>query len=141
MKEKLKTIALETPLEKDFEIIEIIEDKKGCYSIYIESLQGITIDDCAVVSRFIFSQLPEDTNIELTVSSAGIDKPLRAPIQFIKNKGKKVEVKTTDGRKLIGILKGYEPDHLCLVQEAKRKEQIEIILENKIIKQVKVKLF
>jgi len=128
-------------LNKDFEIIEIVEEKKGCYSIYIESLQGITIDDCAAVSRFIFAQLPEDTNIELTVSSAGIDKPLRAPIQFIKNKGKKVEVKTTDGRKLIGILNGYESDHICLVQEGKRKEQKEIVLENNIIKQVKIKLF
>lgn len=141
MKEKLEVIASRAPLNKNFEVIEIIEDKKDCYTIYLESLEGITIDDCATVSQFIFSQLPEDTNIELTVSSAGIDKPLRSPIQFVKNKGKRVEVKTIDGRKFIGILNDYNSNYLYLIQKIKGKEQKEIVLEKNIIKQVKIKLF
>lgn len=141
MKEKLLKIASETPLKKAFEIIEIAESKGNSYTIYIESLEGILIDDCATMSKYIFNQLPEDTNIELTVSSAGIDKPLRAPIQFQKNIGKKVEVKTTDGKKHIGTLMSYKTENLTLQLEGKNKTKKEIIIEQNIIKQVKVKLF
>ncbi|NSW44961.1 MAG: hypothetical protein HPY79_03945 [Bacteroidales bacterium] len=141
MKEKLFDIASKTPLNKNFEIIEITESRGNSYCIYIESLEGITIDDCALMSRFVFEQLSEEINIELTVSSAGIDKPLRAPIQFIKNIGHKVEIKTTDGKKIIGTLKSYTPEQTVIELEGKKNTTKELILENNLIKQVKVKLF
>jgi len=141
MKEKLLKIASEAPLKKKFEIIEITESKGNGYTIYIESLEGILIDDCAAMSKYIFEQLPEDTNIELTVSSAGIDKPLRAPIQFQKNIGRKIEVKTTDGKKHIGTLTNYNKESLTLQIEGKNKTTKELVLDQNIIKQVKVKLF
>lgn len=141
MKEKLFKIALGAPLSKTFEIIEIVELKDNCYTIYIESLDGVSIDDCATMSKYIFEQLPEETNIELTVSSAGIDKPLRAPIQFIKNTGRKVEVKTKDGKKHIGTLVKYAEENITLHIESKNKTIKELVLEQNIIKQVKVKLF
>jgi len=141
MKEKLLNIAFKTPLKKSFEIIEITEAQGNSYCIYIESLEGITIDDCAFMSKYIFEQLPKDTNIELTVSSAGIDKPLRAPIQFIKNIGQKVEIKTSDGKKHTGILKNYTPEQITIELNENKKTTKELIIENNIIKQVKVKLF
>ncbi|MGQ9847950.1 MAG: ribosome maturation factor RimP [Bacteroidales bacterium] len=141
MKEKLIKIALGAPLKKTFEIIEVVESKDNSYTIYIESLDGISIDDCATMSRYIFEQLPQETNIELTVSSAGIDKPLRAPIQFLKNIGRKVEVKTNDGKKHTGTLVKYTKENITLHVESKNKTTKELILEQSIIKQVKVKLF
>lgn len=141
MKEKLLKIASEAPLKKTFEIIEIVESKDNSYTIYIESLEGILIDDCATMSKYIFEQLPQETNIELTVSSAGIDKPLRAPIQFLKNIGRKVEVKTNDGKKHIGTLVKYTTENIMLHMEGKNKTIKELILEQNNIKQVKVKLF
>lgn len=141
MKEKLLKIASEAPLKKTFEIIEIVESKDNSYTIYIESLEGILIDDCATMSKYIFEQLTEEINIELTVSSAGIDKPLRAPIQFLKNIGRKVEVKTNNGKKHIGTLVKYTSENITLHMEDKNKTIKELILEQNIIKQVKVKLF
>lgn len=141
MKEKLFKIASKAPLKKTFEVIEIVESKDKSYVIYIESLEGILIDDCVTMSKYILQKLPKETNIELTVSSAGIDKPLRSPIQFIKNKGQKVEVKTNDGKKHIGILLNYTKENITLLTESKNKTTKELILEHQIIKQVKVKLF
>lgn len=141
MKEKLLKIASEAPLKKTFEIIDIVESKNNSFTIYIESIEGIFIDDCAMMSKYISEQLPQETNIELTVSSAGIDKPLRAPIQFLKNIGRKVEVKTNDGKKHTGTLVKYTKENITLHMEGKNKTIKELILEQNIIKQVKVKLF
>ncbi len=140
MKEKIYQLALTAPLGKKFEIIELTETKELCFELYLESLEGITIDDCVKVSKHIMNNISEEENIELTVSSAGIDKPLRAPIQFIKNIGKKVEVKTNEGKKITGTLSEYSPEQIKLTTTQKKETQtINIPFQN--IKQVRIKIF
>jgi ribosome maturation factor RimP len=109
--------------------------------VFLESLEGITIADCALVSKFIFSQLPEDICIELTVSSAGIDKPLRSPIQFQRSIGKKVELETTDGIKMTGVLTAYSSENIVIVVTEKKKKETEYRFNINQIKQVNIKLF
>lgn len=139
-KEELLNIAQSTKLNKEFEIIEIVEHKENHFTIYIESLSGITIDDCTSVLKQILQKLPEETNVEITVSSAGIDKPLRAPIQFIKHIGKKVEVKTRDGKKYTGILHQYTPKSTTIIVENKNEKR-EVVMLNEFIQQVKIVIF
>ncbi|MCX7861584.1 MAG: hypothetical protein N2449_01150 [Bacteroidales bacterium] len=139
-KEELKQIALTANIGKAFEVIEITEHKEHHFTIFIESLEGITIDDCAAVLRHIIQQLPQPNTLELTVSSAGIDKPLRAPIQFLKHIGKKVEIKTRDGKKHIGTLHEYTPTKTTIIQETK-KEKIETVFLNEFIQSVKIIIF
>ncbi len=140
LKEKLIHIAQTANIGKDFEIIEVAEKNQQQVTIYIESLAGITIDDCTKVLKHILQYMPEASDLELTVSSAGIDKPLRAPIQFQKHIGKKVEVKTRDGKKHIGILQEYTPLSTTIVVENK-KEKREIVMLNEYIQQVKLVIF
>ncbi len=140
MKEKLYKIAAKASLNKTFEIIEITEEGNNMFTIYIESLEGITISDCTNLSKFILSNLPKDLNISLTVSSAGIDKPLRSPIQFFKNIGKKIEVKTKEGKKHVGFLQKYDDKGITITKEL-NNDTCKEIFNHEEVNQVKVKIF
>ena len=66
-------------------------------TLYIDSENGVTIDDCEKVSRAIDPILDENDPIEeayyLSVSSIGIDRPLKKDKDFERNMGKKLQVK------------------------------------------------
>lgn len=66
--------------------------------VYIDGMKGVGIDTCVEVSRFIESRLDREAeDFELTVSSAGLDQPLRVPAQYRKNAGQEVKVTTRGG--------------------------------------------
>lgn len=67
---------------------------------------GLTVDDCARLSRFIEGRLDRDKeDYELQVSSPGLEMPLLVPEQFVKNQGRSVEVTDADGNKSTGVLR------------------------------------
>ncbi len=90
--------------------------------IYIDKPGGITLDDCAAVSRQLTDVL--DVSLEdmgaynLEVSSPGPDRPLGRVEDFERFKGKKIKVQTSrplDGRKnFTGILAGYTNGQVTL---------------------------
>jgi ribosome maturation factor RimP len=80
--------------------------------------QGVTLDDCADLSRAVSGALDVEDPIigayDLEVSSPGLDRPLRTPEHFARFAGKKVRVKTygpiaeCGGLKtFVGQLEGY----------------------------------
>lgn len=86
--------------------------------VLIDRKQGVTLDDCTLVSRE-FGQLLDVENIiptsyRLEVSSPGLDRPLKKEADFITYTGKRVRIKTRDpvaGRRnfkgdLIGCAEG-----------------------------------
>lgn len=99
----------------EFELIDIEYVKEGPFKylrVYVDKPEGITVDDCADISRALNKKLDEDDFIKeqyfLEVSSPGIERPLKTESDFMKNKDKLVEVKfykPMDGKKAItGIL-------------------------------------
>jgi len=73
--------------------------------VFIDSLDGVTIEDCAKVSRIIESGLDrENEDFDLEVSSPGVDSPLKVFPQYIKNIGKDVAILKNDGIKIAGKL-------------------------------------
>lgn len=75
--------------------------------IIIDGDQGVTIDDCAELSRFLSKQFDErnyfgDDNYLLEVSTPGLDHPLKLKRQYYKNTGRNLKVvgkeKTNEGR-------------------------------------------
>lgn len=83
--------------------------------VFIDKEGGVTLDDCAQVSRE-FGQLldMEDiipTSYHLEVSSPGLDRPLKKEEDFIKYSGRKVRIKTKEQvsgrRNFKGALLGY----------------------------------
>ncbi|MGM9741120.1 MAG: ribosome assembly cofactor RimP [Candidatus Cryptobacteroides sp.] len=107
--------------------------KRGCFItevsvsvdndivIAIESEEGIVdMDDCVSISekfQEIFNRDEED--YALTVTSAGLDQPFRILKQYIKAIGSQVEVKTRDGRKLVGTLTAADEEAFTLAYDLK----------------------
>jgi len=65
--------------------------------LYIDKPGGVTIDDCELVSRTVDPILDEADPIEqqyyLSVSSLGLDRPLKKDADYQRNLGKRIEVK------------------------------------------------
>lgn len=74
--------------------------------IEIDCADGVWIEDCAELSRFLQEQLGDELgDYELEVGSAGLGQPFKVEQQYINHVGDQVEVLTSDGKKLTGTLK------------------------------------
>lgn len=84
---------------------------------------GVTIEECVSVSRNVEHNLDREAeDFELSVSSAGMDRPLRVPKQFVKNIGNEVRVVLNHGS-VEGELVSYDEDKI--VVQTSTKEKIE----------------
>ena len=108
-----------------FELWGIDHLSQGKHSrlvIYIDHDEGISVDDCADVSRQVSAVLdvedPVPGEYKLEVSSPGMDRPLFTLEQFARYAGHVVAVKLRlpfDGRrKFQGLLAGVESDEVLL---------------------------
>ncbi len=102
--------------------------------IEIDSMQGVSLDDCVELNRFIESKLDRETeDYDLEVSSAGLTEPFKVLKQYEKNTGREVEVLSIAGKKLNGILQEANQQNFTVLTEqsvkqegAKRKTVVEV---------------
>jgi len=88
--------------------------------IYIDSPDGITVDDCSRVSHQVSGVLEVEEPIKnaftLEVSSPGIDRPLFSFEQFEQFVGSKVKLKlyhAIEGkRKIVGLIESVEGENI-----------------------------
>ncbi len=85
----------------DFVHAEIVGSKRNMtVRIYIDKSEGVTIEDCSLVSRAIEAVVDAEDFIPasyvLEVSSPGLDRPLFSVEDFEKNVGKKAKVKAIE---------------------------------------------
>lgn len=94
----------------------------------IDSDTPITIDDCEKVTKAIDPILEEmnptdDSPYILSVSSPGIDRPLKSKRDFDRNIGKEIEIslfkKLENKKTFIGILDNYDENSITIIQEEK----------------------
>ena len=95
VEELLQQFVAENSLELvDIEFLK--EGKDWFLRIYIDKENGISLDDCQLVSEYISGKLDELDPIEqsyyLEVSSAGLDRPLKNEKDYERNLGKIIEV-------------------------------------------------
>ncbi|MBZ4652669.1 MAG: hypothetical protein JG761_1469 [Proteiniphilum sp.] len=101
--------------------------------VEIDNDEGVNIDDCAALSRYLESHLDRDSeDFELTVTSAGLTSPFKTERQYHKYCGKEVEVLTRTGIKHSGILRSADEmgfnltvSHKVKPEGAKRKQEVE----------------
>lgn len=87
-------------------LVAVRVSSTGKITVLADRKEGITIDECIELSRFIESNLDRDSeDFELQVSSPGIDMPFLVWEQYSKNEGKEIEVTNTAGETVKGILK------------------------------------
>lgn len=74
--------------------------------IEIDHADGVWIEDCAELSRFLQEQLGDELgDYELEVGSAGIGQPFKVEQQYVNHVGDNVEVVDAEGKKTAGVLK------------------------------------
>ncbi|MPM27142.1 Ribosome maturation factor RimP [bioreactor metagenome] len=95
--------------------------------VLLDGDEGVNIDDCVRVSRFIESHLDrEKEDFELEVSSFGIGTPLILPRQYTNNIGRHAKVTLKDQTVVTGILTGVADSGFTLSVKVppKKKETI-----------------
>jgi ribosome maturation factor RimP len=117
-------------------LISVKMHSNGKLIILLDGDEGIGIGDCAEVSRHVGYHLEEENVTEdaynLEVSSPGIDTPLVLPRQYVKNVGRTVEIKMTDGAKREGKLLSITADHIMIEEQIKAKGKKAELVESQI---------
>lgn len=110
--------------DKDYFLVEVTVSPDDKIVVEIDHKDGVWIEDCVGLSRFIESRLNRDAeDFELEVGSAGIGQPFKVLQQYINHIGEEVEVLTNDGRKLSGVLKEADERHFIVTVQKKVKEE------------------
>mgnify|MGYP001394887331 CR=1 FL=1 len=105
-------------------LVDVRLSSTGRITVLIDRHNGVTIDDCASLSRFLVNELGEESgDYELNVSSPGLDMPLLVIEQYHKNEGRMVEVVTHDGTRSTGTLRNVTPGGFDLETVTKQKGQ------------------
>lgn len=104
--------------------VDITVSPGNVIKVELDGDEGISIDDCVLVSRHIeggFDREQED--FELKVMSAGIGEPLKVDRQYHKNIGREVDIRLTDGSEYRGHLMKFD-DSLILKLPASKKTKL-----------------
>ena len=124
----------------DLFVVDVKMHSNGTLEVLVDGDQGISIQDCAEISRYVGFQLEEKDVIphayRLEVSSPGIDRPLTMVRQYRKNVGRSVQVSLHDGITKTGKLLEVADHEITVVEVKKEKgkkaveQQHTIPLEN-----------
>lgn len=114
------------------ELKELNERGQSRIELFVDTDRGITIAECAALSREIGTCLAaagvSDESYELEVSSPGIDQPLKLLRQYKKNFGRRFRVKYRSGTSrssFTGTLVGVEGNQLTFADGQKESVKIE----------------
>ncbi len=103
--------------------------RRTLVSILLDTEEGVTIEECALLSRKLGHHIEENEWIEeaynLEVSSPGLDYPLTHGWQFKKNVGRQIKVWLVGEDPVLGVLMSYTD------------EAVEVLIE-KMVKHKKV---
>lgn len=122
----IKTAVSEWLEKGDYYLVDLEMTADDRIVIEIDHADGVWIEDCADLSRFLQEKLGDELgDYELEVGSAGIGQPFKVVQQYHNHVGKDVEVLTADGKKLQGVLKSVSDDDIQFVVTVKEKQQVE----------------
>ena len=114
-------------------LVEVLIQPSNRITVFFDGDNGVSISDCQKLSRYIEERLDRDyTDYQLTVSSAGMDRPIRLLRQYRKRIGKELEVISTAGEKISGILVYADDKHIELEHPVKNPKK-EVAKPNSII--------
>jgi len=107
---------------KEYFLVDIEISADNRIVVEIDHADGVWIEDCVELSRFIEDRLDrEKEDFELEVGSAGLGQPFKVPQQYENFVGKEVEVLDGAGKKWRGVLSGVEDRNFTVTVEQKVK--------------------
>ena len=108
-----------------YELVDIERSGRGLLRVFIDKPDGISVDDCQVVSNQLTRLfMVENVDYErLEVSSPGLDRPLKKEADFARFSGEKVQLRLRmpmEGRKnFTGMIAGVNEGILQLDVDGK----------------------
>lgn len=121
-KKKVQEIVEEWLNDKEYFLVDVEVTPDDRIVVEIDHADGVWIEDCVALSRFIEERLSRDEeDYELEVGSAGLGQPFKVEQQYVNCIGKEVEVLTPDGKKLKGILKAVDGRNFTIATKEKQK--------------------
>lgn len=110
--------------DKDYFLVDIEISSDDKIVVEIDHADGVWIEDCVQLSRFIEERLSRDEeDYELEVGSAGLGQPFKVLQQYINFIGKEVEVLDADGKKYRGMLKAVDGGSFTVTVKEKVKKE------------------
>ena len=133
-KNKVKELALAWLEGKEYCLVDASVDEQNKITVEIDHKDGVWIEDCCELSRFIEEHFDRDVeDFELEVGSAGIGQPFKVLQQYINSIGYDVELLTADGKKMEGSLKSADEQGFVVtvlekqhVEGKKRPQMVEV---------------
>ena len=120
-KNVVKSLAEEWLQCNDYFLVDVIQTPDDRIVVEIDHADGVWIEDCADLSRFLQEKLGEELDMyELEVGSAGIGQPFKVAQQYVNHIGKTVEVLTKDGKKIQGTLTKVDGDQFTVTIQEKQ---------------------
>ena len=123
-KETIQALTEEWLQGNDYFLVDINFAADDRIVIEIDHADGVWIEDCAALSRFLQERLGEELGeYELEVGSAGLGQPFKVAQQYMNHIGDTLEVLQADGKKVQGTLKAVDaPSFTITVQEKQKIE-------------------
>jgi ribosome maturation factor RimP len=124
----IKKELIENTLEKildgtDKFIVDILVQPSNKVFVFIDGDTSVTIGDCQQMSRSIEEVLDRDfEDYDLTVSSSGIDRPIKMIRQYRKTVGKELDVVLHSGEGIKGLLVKADENEIEIEHQVKKKE-------------------
>lgn len=123
-KSKVTDIVNEWLEDKDYFLVDVTVSQDDKIIVEIDHADGVWIEDCVELSRFIESRLNRDEeDYELEVGSAGLGQPFKVPRQYQVHIGDEVEVLNVVGQKLVGTLVDADDENFTVSVQKKVKKE------------------
>ena len=121
-KDTVRSIVEEWLDGKEYFLVDIEISPDDRIVVEIDHADGVWIEDCVELSRFIEDHRSRDEeDDELEVGSAGLGQPFKVAQQYHCFVGKDVEVLDADGKKYKGVLKAVEGNDFTVTVQEKQK--------------------
>jgi len=121
-KETVKELVNDFIAEKEIFLVDVKVSTTNRITVHVNKPSGITIDECAMISRHIETNLDRNReDYELNVSSPGLNMPFRVREQFEMSIGRQVEIIDNQGKKTRGVLMKVEDEGIEIESENNTK--------------------
>ena len=129
--ERLKEIVESLLPNKQVFVVELklsLAGGTGKVNVTLDSDEGISIEECAEVSRQLGGIIEEEelitTAYNLEVSSPGLDQPFKLERQYVKNIGRDVRVLLRESSaEVLGKLEGVKEEGIEIREQKKTKNK------------------
>jgi ribosome maturation factor RimP len=128
--EKIQSLIADKLTEGDYFVVSLDVSPNNQIKLVVDSMQGITIEECVAFSRAIEHNLDrEEEDFELEVTSPGLSMPLLVQKQYEKNIGRELDITLNDGNRFTALLNVITDSGIQLTEkkrvkvEGKKKKQ------------------